>query len=100
MTLTDVLSVFQPLAVIIAFVSLIYVVKNSKKSNEKDVEARATGMAKIEVKLDAVIDSVTEIKSDLKCNRTELNDLAERIAKAESSIASAHHRIDELAAKE
>ena len=39
---------------------------------------------------------VTEIKDELRYSESRRNELQERVAKVEASVASAHHRINEL----
>ena len=49
------------------------------------------------VKLENIGDGVSEIKSDMKNVKGEVQELRERLVVVEQSAKSAHHRLDGLA---
>ena len=57
---------------------------------------KATEMTTVIVKLESIGTGVTEIKSDMKNIRQDLQDLRERVVVVEQSTKSAHHRINTL----
>ena len=69
-------------------------------------KADTTQITTVLIKLESIIESMTEVKADMRSMRTEMKDdmqdikaevqdLRERLAKAESSVASAHKRLDQ-----
>lgn len=81
-------------SVIIALVSVIFTVKNSKRTDIKDVEARVAENTKLNIKLDNIAQDITEIKDEVKLYRQEVRELTERVAKVEASASQAHKRMD------
>lgn len=53
-----------------------------------------TQITTVIVKLEAIAEGITEIKSDMRNIKEELQDLRERVAKVEASTTLAHKRID------
>lgn len=100
MTLDSFLNILTVLTPIFTICSLIYVVKNSKRTDKKDLEERVETMSEIKVKLDMVLGSVNELKADIKDNKNCVADLEAKLRAVEESVKSAHHRIDELKSKE
>lgn len=88
--ITTILAVLSPLA---ALIFGYFSFNNTRKSIEKgDAQERTT----LIVKLETINENIKDVKSDLKSVKEDLSSLAERLAKVESSVASAHHRIDEI----
>ena len=54
-----------------------------------------TQMTTVLIKLESIAEGITEIKSDMKNVKKEVQDIRERLAKAEASVASAHKRLDQ-----
>lgn len=100
MTLDGFLSVLTVLTPIFTICSLIYVVKSNKRTDKKDVEERAETMSEIKVKVDMVLNSVNELKTDMKDNRNCVAELEVKLRAVEESVKQAHHRIDEMKRKE
>ena len=88
------------IAVLISIVSVGFSVffglKNSKRTDTKDIEERVKENTRINMKLDAISNNTTEIKNEVTEMRKELNSHDNRIVKVEESTKQAHHRIDEL----
>lgn len=83
----------------VALITLLYTIKNSKKADIKDIQQRATENATVNVKLDNISGVVTDIKYDISSVKKEVATLNERVVAVESSVKSAHHRIDGLEKK-
>lgn len=88
------------IALLISIVSVCFSVffglKNSKRSDTKDIEERVKENTRINMKLDNIASNTTEIKNDVSEMRKEINLHGERIIKVEDSVKSAHHRLDGL----
>ena len=69
---------------------------NLKRNKATDDKKDATEMTTVIVKLESIGTGVTEIKSDMKNIRQDLQDLRERVVVVEQSTKSAHHRINTL----
>ena len=67
-----------------------------KRNRTTDDKADATQLATVIVKLDAVGTTVNEIKADMRTHKTEQQYLRDKIIAIESSVKSAHKRIDGL----
>lgn len=85
------------LPILISICSLAFSVYIFLSNNNKDETSKLT---KVLVKLETIADSVTEIKTDVRSIRSEIKDVRERLAKVESSVSSAHKRIDALEMKD
>lgn len=79
----------------IALLSVIYTIKNSKRSDKQDNESRIVETTTMNIKLDAIQKDVQEIKDEIRLQRAELQGLSERMAKVEASTKRAHERLDE-----
>ena len=64
----------------------------------KNSSANATQMAKLEVKIDSIIDDLRELKDDSLNQRHKLDELKERFIVLERDQATIWKRIDELRA--
>lgn len=82
-------------SVLIALVSVIFAIKNSKRNDVKDIEKRASENAIINVKLDTIQNNITDIKYDVSATKQDVSKLSERMIKVEESTKSAHKRLDE-----
>lgn len=100
----------------IAVGSFVYTVKNSKRDDTKDIVERATADAKVNVKLDSISSTLTDIKYDISTTKREVSNLStrlttlesnavakedfaqliERLVGVEQSTKSAHKRIDNM----
>lgn len=87
-------------AYLISIVSLAFSVffglKNNKRTDTKDIEERVKDNTRINMKLDAIADTMQEIKTELSSMRDEINSHNDKIIMLESSLKSAHHRLDTL----
>lgn len=91
------------IALLISLVSMAFSIyfglKNSKRSDTKDVEERVKQNTTINLKLDGIAASVQDIKQEMSTIKTEIGNHNERLIKVEESIKSAHKRIDEMLKK-
>lgn len=88
MDLKDILSA---VAVLLSLAALLL---NSRKETRQD----AAGTARLEAKLDSISSGVEDIRVETRTMRSRVDGLAERVSAVESSVKSAHHRLDQLQA--
>ena len=74
--------------------SIFFGIKNSKRTDTKDIEERVKENTRINVKLDNSTQTTQEIKSEISSMRTEISSHNDRLIKLEESVKSAHYRID------
>lgn len=86
MDLKDILSA---VAVLLSLAALLL---NSRKETRQD----AAGTARLEAKLDSISSGVEDIRVETRSMRSRMDGLAERVSAVESSVKSAHHRLDQL----
>ena len=90
-------------ALLISIVSVVFSIffglKNSKRTDVKDIEERVKENTKINIKLDNIGQTTQDIKTEISSMRDDIKLHNDRIIKLEESCKSAHHRIDELAKK-
>ena len=65
-------------------------------NSRKETRTSAAQIARIEEKLDRVVDDVREIRTEWQTTRDALNDFSARLVKVEARAASNTHRIDKL----
>lgn len=76
--------------------------KESKEDQEKDnkeEKALAVSFAKMDVKMDAMLSSVNEVRLDQKNQSTRISTLERDMAIVQQSTKSAHHRLDDMIAQ-
>ena len=76
--------------------TVFYVIKNNKRSDTKDIEARVIENTKMNMKLDEIGRNVADIKYDISATKKDVQSLTERLAKVEASVKQAHYRIDRI----
>ena len=85
-------------AIIISVLSLGFSVfmglKSNKRTDAKDIEDRVKENTRINMKLDAILDTINEMKDERSEMTKKLSEHDSRITKIESSVSSAHHRLD------
>lgn len=89
------------ISLIISLISVAFAIffglKNSKRTDVKDIEERVKENTKINIKLDNIGQTTQDIKSEISSMRDDIKSHNDRIIKLEESCKSAHHRIDGLA---
>lgn len=69
---------------------------NSKSKDNQDITERVKRDTEISTKLDMMITSTSELKSEMKSLNNKFDEMSERIAKCEESTKQAHDRIDKI----
>lgn len=83
-------------AIVSTFSAVFFGAQALKRNRTTDDKADATQLATVIVKLDAVGTTVNEIKADMRTHKSEQQYLRDKIIAIESSVKSAHKRIDGL----
>ena len=87
-------------ALLISFVSVAFSVyfglKNSRRTDTKDIEERVKENTRINTKLDSIGQTTQEIKTEISSMREDIKSHNDRLIKVEESCKSAHRRIDGL----
>lgn len=87
-------------AIIISVLSLgfsvFFAFKNNKRSDTKDIEERVKSDTRINMKLDNISNTMSELKEEVTSLRDIITAHNERIIRLEQSTKSAHHRLDFL----
>lgn len=76
--------------------SIFFGLKNSKRTDTKDLEERVKENTRINIKLDNIGQTTQEIKSEISSMREDIRSHNDRIIKLEESCKQAHHRLDVL----
>lgn len=76
--------------------SILFGLKNTKRTDVKDIEARAKESANINAKLDVVINNVSEIKDEVRRDRMDIVTLDQRLTRIEEAHKSILLQIDKL----
>lgn len=88
------------LALLISFVSVAFAlysgIKNLSRNNKKDNTEEVTQMTTVVVKLENIAAGISEIKSDVRGVKTEVNEIRERLTVAEQAVKTAHKRLDDI----
>ena len=71
-------------------------IRTATRNKEQDDKHDADTLARIDVSVNVVRDSITEIKTDLKGVIAENRDLRDKLVAINESCKSAHKRIDRL----
>lgn len=75
----------------VAFIALLV-------SARRDTRGEAASQAQVNAKLDSIAGGVDDIRVEQRAMRERLDGYAERLARVKSSVKSAHHRLDQMAA--
>lgn len=90
-------------AMIISIVSVCFSIffglKNSKRTDTKDIEEKAKANAELNFKLDMVLGDLKDIKSQMNNMQATINEHTLGIARLDSSYKSLHKRVDEFQAR-
>lgn len=84
------------LSVISVSFSIFFGIKNSKKSDEKDIAERIARDTRTDMKLDEISKDVKEVKDTVRSIQNDVKDHEGRITKLEASYKAEHKRLDEL----
>lgn len=87
-------------ALLISIVSVAFSVffglKNSRKSDEKDIADRIARDTRTDMKLDEISSNVRDVKETVRNIQNDIKDHEGRIVKLESSYKAEHKRLDEI----
>jgi predicted nucleic acid-binding Zn-ribbon protein len=88
------------IALLISIISVVFSVyfgmKNNKRSDTKEIEARVMNDTKINAKLDNISLTMQDVKTEISTMREDLKAYNERLIKVEESCKQAQHRLDLL----
>lgn len=88
------------LTILISVISVSFAlysgISNMKRNSKKDTAEDVAQLTTIIVRLDTINSGVSEIKTEMKSVKTDVQELRERLVVVEQSTKSAHHRIDGL----
>ena len=88
------------LALLISIVSVSFSVffglKNSKKSDQKEISDRIARDTRTDMKLDEISSNVRDVKETVKNIQNDIKDHEGRIVKLEASYKAEHKRLDEI----
>ena len=87
------LQTIKDLITILGFVILLW---NQNRNRSKDVEEKTSNWIKVNIKLDQVCQSQTDIKDGLRALEHDSNNNKLRLSVLEEQIKVANHRIDDL----
>lgn len=76
--------------------SIFFGLKNSKRTDTKDIEERVKENTRINLKLDDIASTVREVKSEIGSLKEEMQNHNDRIIKVEESAKQGHKRLDTL----
>lgn len=79
--------------------SIFFGLKNSKKSDVKDIEDRVARDTKTDMKLDEISKDVKEVKETVRNIQNDVKDHEGRIVKLEASYKRLHEREDDTSDK-
>lgn len=85
-------------AILISFFSVAFSIffglKNSKRTDIKDVEERVKTNTVLNVKLDNISNITSDIKNELSSMKQDINAVDKRLTIVEQQAKSAHKRLD------
>lgn len=88
------------IALVISIVSVAFSVffglKNNKRSDTKEIEARIAWETKVTMNLDSINRNMEEIKDLIRGVQNDVKDHEGRIVKLEASYKAEHKRLDEV----
>ena len=76
--------------------SIFFGIKNNKRSDTKEIEARIAWETKVTINLDSINRNMEEIKDLIRGVQNDVKDHEGRIVKVEASLKAEHKRLDEL----
>lgn len=76
--------------------SIFFGLKNSKKSDEKDIAEKIARDTRTDMKLDEISKDVKDVKETVRNIQNDVKDHEGRIVKLEASYKAEHKRLDEI----
>lgn len=91
-------------ALLISGVSVAFAVyfgiANMRRNSKKDTVEDATQLTTVIVKLETINNGISEIKTEMRTVKSDIQELRDRLIIVEQSTKSAHHRLDGVAGVE
>lgn len=81
-------------------VAVIVAVSNIGSRNSESTRQSASQITTLIVKLENIADGITEIKSDMRNIKGDVQELRDRLIIVEQSVKRCHERVDTLTGKE
>jgi peptidoglycan hydrolase CwlO-like protein len=78
------------------FIAAVVAISGLNRDRKKDNKQDAIEMTTVIVKLENINDGISEIKSDQRNIKREIQEVREHVVIVDQSVKSAHHRIDEI----
>lgn len=98
MTIAVVVSIIALVfSVFFGAMTLLFTIKNSKRTDTKDLAETIKNSAETNVMLKMISDTTQEIKAEIINMRKEIQSHDSRLAKVEESVKFAHERISDIA---
>lgn len=86
----------QTIKDLITVIGFIILICNQNRTSQKDTEEKAANWAKVNMKLDTLCQSNTDIKDDLRSMKKENAAIINEISVIKEQIKVANHRIEDL----
>lgn len=90
----------QQIAMLISWlgtiVAVFFAIKGNKRTDNCDLEKSVAERTRTEMKLDALIEKVEEIKESLSRQETKISTLMEKYGQVDAKAEKLHARVDEL----
>lgn len=84
------------LSLVSVTVAILVAVKNNRRADTKEIEARIVRDTKTDMKLDEIANDVKEVKETVKSIQNDVKDHEGRIVKLEASYKAEHKRLDNM----
>jgi peptidoglycan hydrolase CwlO-like protein len=83
------------LNIITALLAAYFGIKSHQRDNKQDNSKEVAVLTTIQVQLDTIKDGISELKTEIKSAKEDINGLREKVAILDQGVKSAHHRLDE-----
>ena len=93
---TNINAIISVTSVCIAFISVLFVILNYAKGNEREHDDGVESRIRMNVKLDQISATTASIQTDIKAMQKNYSELDKRVVIVERDLNTAFIRIDEL----
>ena len=76
--------------------SVIFGVSTMRRGQRAETQQDTTQLTTVIVKLENIGEGISEIKTDMRNIKSDVQELRERLVKVEASASSAHRRLDTI----
>ena len=84
------------ISIVIAFCALLFTALSFRRTQNQDTSASATERATMTADVRYIRQSIDEIKLENRAIQKDVTDLKTKIVEVESSVKSAHKRLDDM----